>query len=67
MGNFQTVYRGYAVHVFGETPPWSFRVESRRPELPLLANPLEDGHGSWGKALTRAKRQIDRLLSEVDP
>jgi hypothetical protein len=63
MGNFRTIYRGYAVHIFGESPLWSFRAEPMRPELPLLAHPLEDGHGSWGKALTRAKREIDRLLS----
>jgi len=64
MGNFHTVYRGYAVHIFGETPTWSFRAEPMRPELPLLAAPLQDGHDSRGKALTKAKRQIDRLLSE---
>jgi hypothetical protein len=34
-----------------------------RPELPLLANPVKDGYVSWGKTLTRAKREIDRLLS----
>ena len=62
MGNFRTVYRGYAIQVFGETPTWSFRAEPMRPELPLLAAPLQDGHDSWGKALTRAKKQIYRLL-----
>jgi hypothetical protein len=64
MGNFRTIYRGYAIHVFGETPVWSFRAEPKRPELPLLAAPAQDGHDSWGKALTSAKRQIDILLSE---
>ena len=64
MGNFRTNYRGYAVHVFGETPAWSYRAEPTRPELPLLAAPVQDGHDSWGKALARAKRQIDRLLAE---
>ena len=62
MGNFRTVYRGYAIQVFGETPTWSFRAEPMRPDLPLMAAPLQDGHDSWGKALTRAKKQIDRLL-----
>ena len=62
MGDFRTIYRGYAIHVFGETPAWSFRAEPMRPELPLMAAPLQDGHDSWGKALTRAKKQIDRLL-----
>jgi hypothetical protein len=49
--------------LFGESPLWSFRAEPMRPELPLLANPVKDGYASWGKALTRAKREIDRLLS----
>jgi hypothetical protein len=64
MGNFRTFYRGYAIHVFGETPAWSFRAEPIRSELPIFANSVEADHASWGKALTRAKRQIDRLLSE---
>ena len=64
MGNFRSVYRGYAIHLSGETPAWSFRAEPMRPELPLLGAPVQDGHQSWGKALTTAKRQIDRLLSE---
>jgi hypothetical protein len=66
MGNFRTIYRGYAIHVFGESPAWSFRAEPRYPELPILGTPVQDGHNSWGKALTSAKRQIDRLLSELD-
>ena len=64
MGNFRTFYRGYALHIFGESPSWSFRAEPTRPELPLLVAPVQDGHDSWGKALTRAKRKIDRLLVE---
>jgi len=64
MGNFRTIYRGYTIHVFGETPSWSFRAEPTRPELPILGTPVEGGHVSWGKALTRVKREIDRLLSE---
>ena len=52
------------IHIFGESPSWSFRAEPTRPELPLLAAPVQDGHDSWGKALTRAKRKIDRLLVE---
>jgi len=63
MGNLRTIYRGYAVHIFGESPLWSFRAEPMTPELPLLANPVKDGYGSWGKALTKARREIDRLLS----
>jgi hypothetical protein len=66
MGNFRMVYRGYAVHIFGETPSWSFAVEPTRPEVPLLGNPVEDGHASCGKALSTAMKQIDRLLSELD-
>jgi hypothetical protein len=46
MGNFRMVYRGYVIHVFGETPAWSFRAEPMRPKVPLLGNPVEDGHGS---------------------
>jgi hypothetical protein len=64
MGNFRTIYRGYAIQLFGETPVWSFRAEPMRPELPILAAPVQDGHDSWGKALAGAKRQIDRLLAE---
>jgi hypothetical protein len=50
MGDFRTIYRGYAIHVFGETPAWSFRAEPMRPELPLLAVPVQDGHDSWEEA-----------------
>ena len=64
MGNFRTIYRGYAIHVSGETPTWSFRAEPMGPHLPLPANPVQDGQDSSGNALTSAKRQIDRLLSE---
>jgi hypothetical protein len=63
MGNFRTIYWGYAIQLFGETPVWSFRAEPTRPDLPLLAAPVQDGHDSWGKALARAKSQIDRLVS----
>ena len=37
-----------------------------RPEVPLLGNPVEDGHASCGKALSTAMKQIDRLISELD-
>ena len=63
MGKIRSVYRGYAINVSGENPAWSFRAEPMRPELPLLATPLQDGHDSWGKALTRAKKKIDRHLT----
>jgi hypothetical protein len=63
MGNFRTVYRGYAIYIFGESPSWSFRAQPITPELPILAIPVEGSHASWGKALTKAKKQIDRLLS----
>jgi hypothetical protein len=46
MGNFRTFYREYAVHIFGESPSWSFRAETRGSELPLLGVPLQDGHDS---------------------
>ena len=64
MGKTRSVYRGYAINVSGENPAWSFRAEPMRPELPLLAAPVQDDHASWGKALASAKRHIDRLLSE---
>ena len=31
MGNFRTIYRGYAIHVSAETPTWSFRAEPMGP------------------------------------
>lgn len=63
MGNHRAVYRGYAIFVFGAIGAWSFRIESLHPDLPILANPLSDGHASRGLALWAAKRQIDRGLS----
>jgi hypothetical protein len=51
-------------------PLWrvSIIVISRRADPARIADighPVEGGHVSWGKALTRVKREIDRLLSAV--
>jgi len=62
MGAIRTVYRGYAICITGVGSSWSFLVEPTRPDLPILANPKSDGHLSWGKALKKAKQQVDLLL-----
>ena len=57
-----TIYRGFAVYLSGADSDWSFRVERLKPDVPLLAHPVSEGHSSWGQALRRAKREIDRIL-----
>jgi hypothetical protein len=63
MGNFRTVYRGYAIYLFGESPSCSCRAEPLTPDLPILAIPVSEGNASWGKALRKAKGKIDLLLT----
>jgi hypothetical protein len=63
MGAIGTVYRGYAIYITGVGSSWSFRAEPIKPDLPILPHAASDGHGSWGRALRKAKRQIDLLLS----
>jgi hypothetical protein len=63
MGDFRTIYRGYVVFIFSEFASWAFRAEPTSPDLPILGNPLQEGHASWGKALETAEGEIDRLLS----
>jgi hypothetical protein len=62
MDAIRTVYRGYAICITGMGSSWSFRAEPIKPDLPILAYPKSDGHVSWGKALKKAKREIDLLL-----
>jgi hypothetical protein len=64
MGNHRSIYRGYAIYIWGAETNLSFRVDRLAPDLPILSNPVSDGHGSWGSALTGAKREIDRVLSQ---
>jgi hypothetical protein len=64
MRDFRAVYRGYAIYISGTDSSWSSRAESIRFDVPILASPVSDGHASWGRALRRAKREIERVLSE---
>jgi hypothetical protein len=64
MGNHRSVYRGYAIYIWGDEANLSFRVDRLAPDLPILSNPESDGYGSWGAALTDARGQIDRVLSQ---
>ena len=63
MSDFRTVYRGYAIYIWGADSSWSSRAESIRSDVPILASPTSEGHASWGRALRRAKSEIDRVLS----
>jgi hypothetical protein len=65
MRAFRTVYRGYAIYLSGADSSWSFHAEPIRPDLPILSECVSNGHRSWGKALRKAKRQIDRLLGGI--
>jgi hypothetical protein len=64
MRETKAFYRGYGIHVSGADASWASRTEPMRPELPIVSVPFSEGHASWGKALNKAKRQIDALLSE---
>jgi hypothetical protein len=63
VSDFRAVYRGYAIYISG-ADSWSFRAEPVTADLPILSRSLSQGHASLGRALRKAKRQIDRLLSE---
>ena len=44
-----TIYRGFAVYLSGADSDWSFRVERLKPDVPLLAHPVSEGHSRGGK------------------
>ena len=59
----QSIYRGYAIYLSGADLTWSVRVEPLTPEYPILSQPLSKGHRSWGRAYSKARREIDRILA----
>jgi hypothetical protein len=61
----RTIYKGYSISLAGADSNWSFRIERLTPEFPLLSHPLSEGHRSWGRALSSAKREIDRIVSVI--
>ena len=62
MREHRAVYRGYAIYVSGSDGVWNTRIESLHADLPILSNPVSDGHASRGLALWEAKRKINSLL-----
>ena len=64
MRDFRAVYRGYAITISGADSLWSCSAEPITPDLPILSRSAFEGHASWGRALRKAKRQIDHLLTE---
>jgi hypothetical protein len=64
MPAFRSVYRGYAIFISGLPLRWASRTEPLTPDLPIVSFPASGGHTSWGKALSKAKREVDRLLDE---
>jgi hypothetical protein len=64
MRDFRAVYRGYAIYISGIGTSWSSRAEPINSDLPILATPESEDPATWGRALRKAKRQIDRVLSK---
>jgi hypothetical protein len=62
--DFRTIYRGYAIYIWGGDSRWSFRAEPTTADFPILSRAVSEGHATWGRALRKAKRQIDHLLIE---
>lgn len=64
MSDVRAIYRGYAIYISGAETSWTYSANPLTPELPILSQAVSIEHNSWGRALRKAKRQIDGLLSE---
>ena len=64
MRDVRAKYRGYAIYISGAETSWTYSANPLTPELPILPDAVSVLHTSWGRALNKAKRQIDRLLCE---